>query len=107
MWVKPENTNTNKTNKNIVNYDLVETGSQKASPIVVLDPHKDVVHPLSADWRRMRDESRHRAQQLLNLHRRQTGNNLVDDIEACSLPCFIPGKRNVEEHGSAPLNLHF
>lgn len=55
----------------------------------------------------MRDESRHRAQQLLKLHRRQTGNNLVDDIEACSLPCLIPGKRNVEEHGSAPLNLHF
>lgn len=39
MWVESENTNTNKANKKIVNYDLVEAGSQKASPIVVLDPH--------------------------------------------------------------------
>lgn len=60
-------------------------------PVVVLDPHEDVIHPLSAHWWRMGDKSRHRTQELLKLNWCQEGNNLVDDIQTNSLPCFIPG----------------
>lgn len=58
-------------------------------PVVVQNPHEDVVHPLPANRWRMRDESRHGAQELLELSRRQASRHFMDDVQTHSLRRFI------------------
>ena len=81
----------NKVDKTEGGYDdLLENRGQQGSPVVVLDPHEDIVHPLSAHRRRVGDKSCHGSQELLKLNRSQEANNLEDDIQTHSLSCFIP-----------------
>lgn len=79
---------------------MTSTGSQALgsclAPVVVLDPHENVVHPLSAHRRGVRGERRHRAEELLQLDRSQEGHDLVNDVQANSLLPFIPGSEERE-----------
>lgn len=89
---------------------MTSTGSQGLdgylAPVVVLDPHENVVHPFSAHRGGMGGERRHRAEELLQLDRSQEGHDLVNDIQANSLLPFIPGiedreRRRAHEKGRA------
>lgn len=70
-----------------------QKGARNASPVVVLDPHEDVIHPLPAHRRRVGHEGPHSSQQLLQLDRSQLDQDLVDDVQANPLPGFVPGGR--------------
>lgn len=73
----------------------------RSAPVVVLDPHENVVHPLPAHRRGMGGERRHGAEELLKLDRSQEGDDLVNDVQANSLLSFIPGSEDRGTHKSS------
>lgn len=59
------------------------------SPVVILNPHEDVIHPLSADRWRMGHKRCDCSQNLLQLLRLQTRQDLMNDVQTNTLPGFI------------------
>lgn len=69
--------------------------SGRSSPVVVMDPHEDGVHPLAAQHCRVRQELHHGAQELPELRRSQPCHHLGNYVQTHFLSLVISIKRGI------------
>lgn len=64
-------------------------------PVIVLNPHENIIHPLPAYGRRVRGKGCDCLQNFLRFLGLQNGQDLVHNIQTDTLPSLISAEANI------------